>query len=234
MQIIISELDSSTKKVTLTGKLDIAGAQAIETPLAAVAGARGNVVIDMAGVDFISSIGIRHLVIAAKAIARGAGKLVLLAPTPMVTEVLVSTGLEEIFRSSPRRTTREPCSPGQAVPDTSPSAPNDIPVTETRVCEIDRGEVAKVDEWIEAVGRKWGESERTTFAARICVAELFANVIEHGNAKSDRDHITVTLTRRHDGIGIEFLDTCAPFDPTAVAAPVLGNSISPRPLAGEV
>ena len=59
MQITISELDSSTKKVTLTGKLDIAGAQAIETPLAAVAGARGNVVIDMAGVDFISSIGIR-------------------------------------------------------------------------------------------------------------------------------------------------------------------------------
>ena len=97
MQITISELDSSTKKVTLTGKLDIAGAQAIETPLAAVAGARGNVVIDMAGVDFISSIGIRHLVIAAKAIARGAGKLVLLAPTPMVTEVLVSTGLEQIL-----------------------------------------------------------------------------------------------------------------------------------------
>ena len=97
MQITISALDSSTKKVTLTGKLDIAGAQAIETPLAAVAGARGNVVIDMAGVDFISSIGIRHLVIAAKAIARGAGKLVLLAPTPMVTEVLVSTGLEQIL-----------------------------------------------------------------------------------------------------------------------------------------
>ncbi len=97
MQITISELDSSTKKVTLTGKLDIAGAQVIETPLAAVAGARGNVVIDMAGVDFISSIGIRHLVIAAKAIARGAGKLVLLAPTPMVTEVLVSTGLEQIL-----------------------------------------------------------------------------------------------------------------------------------------
>jgi anti-anti-sigma factor len=97
MQITISELDSSTKKVTLAGKLDIAGARIIETPLAAVAGARGNVIVDMAGVDFISSIGIRHLVIAAKATVRGAGKLVLLAPTPMVTEVLVSTGLEQIL-----------------------------------------------------------------------------------------------------------------------------------------
>jgi anti-sigma B factor antagonist len=97
MQITISEFGSSTKKVTLAGKLDIAGAQVIEIPLAAVAGTRGNVVVDMTGVDFISSIGIRHLVMAAKAIARGAGKLVLLAPTPMVTEVLVSAGLEQIL-----------------------------------------------------------------------------------------------------------------------------------------
>lgn len=97
MQITISDLDSSTKKVTLVGKLDIVGAGVIETPMAAVAGARGNVVIDMAGVDFIASIGIRHLVMSAKAIARGAGKLVLLDPTPMVTEILVVAGLEQIL-----------------------------------------------------------------------------------------------------------------------------------------
>ena len=97
MQITISELGDSAKKVTLVGKLDIAGAGVIEVPLAAVAGARGNVMIDMTGVDFIASIGIRHLVVAAKAIARGAGKMVLLDPTPMVTEVLVVAGLEQIL-----------------------------------------------------------------------------------------------------------------------------------------
>jgi anti-sigma regulatory factor (Ser/Thr protein kinase) len=113
------------------------------------------------------------------------------------------------------------------VPDTPLPAPpcNDVPTTETRIFEIDRNEVARADEWIEALGRRWGESPRTIFGARICVAELFANVIEHGIGKSDRDRITVTLARRHDGIGIEFLDTCARFDPTAVAAPVQGNSI---------
>ena len=111
---------------------------------------------------------------------------------------------------------------------------NDVPTTETRIFEIDRNEVARADEWIEALGRRWGESPRTIFGARICVAELFANVIEHGIAKSDRDRITVTLARRHDGIGIEFLDTCARFDPSAVTAPAPSNSISPRQLAGEV
>jgi stage II sporulation protein AA (anti-sigma F factor antagonist) len=97
MQISISDVNSSTKRVTLTGKLDIAGAQVIELPLATVAGARGNVMVDMTGVDFIASIGIRHLVMAAKAITRGAGKMVLLDPTPLVTEVLVIAGLEQIL-----------------------------------------------------------------------------------------------------------------------------------------
>jgi len=97
MQITISDFDDAIKRVTLVGKLDIVGAEVIGLPLAAVAGSRGNVVIDMTGVDFIASIGIRHLVMAAKAVARGAGKLILLGPTPMVTEVLVVSGLEQLL-----------------------------------------------------------------------------------------------------------------------------------------
>jgi anti-sigma B factor antagonist len=54
-------------------------------------------VIDMALVDFIASIGIRHLVMTAKAVARGSGKLVLLDPNPMVTEVLVVAGLDQLL-----------------------------------------------------------------------------------------------------------------------------------------
>jgi stage II sporulation protein AA (anti-sigma F factor antagonist) len=93
MKVTISEFGSVGTKVTLVGKLDIAGAEALDLPLATVAGTRANIVVDMGGVDFIASIGIRHLVMAAKAVARGSRKLVLLDPTPMVTEVLVSAGL---------------------------------------------------------------------------------------------------------------------------------------------
>ena len=97
MKISVSDFGSIGTKVTLVGKLDIAGAQVIDLPLATVAGQKRNVVIDMGGVDFIASIGIRHLVMAAKAVARGSARLVLLAPTPFVTEVLETAGLESIL-----------------------------------------------------------------------------------------------------------------------------------------
>jgi anti-anti-sigma factor len=97
MKITISEFGGVGTKVTLVGKLDIAGAETIGLPLATVAGTRTSIVIDMMGVDFIASIGIRHLVMAAKAVARGPGKLVLFDPTPLVTEVLVTSGLDDFL-----------------------------------------------------------------------------------------------------------------------------------------
>jgi anti-sigma B factor antagonist len=65
--------------------------------LATVAGSRQSIVVDMALVDFIASIGIRHLVLAAKAVARGDGRLVLLNPSALVTEVLITSGLEQLL-----------------------------------------------------------------------------------------------------------------------------------------
>jgi anti-anti-sigma factor len=97
MQISVSEFGTTGKRVTLTGKLDISGADKLDLPLAAIAGERQNVVIDMGGVEFIASIGIRHLVMAAKAIARGNGRFVLLNPTPLVAEVLTTSGLQQIL-----------------------------------------------------------------------------------------------------------------------------------------
>jgi len=97
MDITISEFGNIGKKVTLIGKLDIRGAEDIELPLATVAGTRQSIVVDMMGVDFIASIGIRHLVLAAKAVARGDGKFLLLNPTPLVTEVLMTAGLQQLL-----------------------------------------------------------------------------------------------------------------------------------------
>src|SRR5262249_51059528 len=93
----ISEFGNHGKKVTLVGKLDIAGAESIDLPLATVAGKRQSIVVDMMGGDFIASISIRHLVMAAKAVAGGGGKFLLLNPTPLVTEVLITAGLQELL-----------------------------------------------------------------------------------------------------------------------------------------
>jgi anti-anti-sigma factor len=62
-----------------------------------VAGSRTSIVIDMGGVDFIASIGIRHLVLAAKTVARNSRTLVLLNPKPLVSDVLITSGLQIIL-----------------------------------------------------------------------------------------------------------------------------------------
>ena len=97
MQITISEFGDAAKKVVLIGKLDIAGAEKIGLPLATVAGSKTNIVIDMMAVDFIASIGIRHLVMAAKTASRASYKLILLDPNPIVTDVLVTAGLGDLL-----------------------------------------------------------------------------------------------------------------------------------------
>jgi anti-sigma regulatory factor (Ser/Thr protein kinase) len=93
---------------------------------------------------------------------------------------------------------------------------------ETKVFGVSPHEIGGIDRWVETVGRQWGESNRTVFGARLCIAELAANVLEHGVAKATRDQIIVSLRRCGDGIGIEFVDSREPFDPTrtpAISAP---------------
>jgi anti-anti-sigma factor len=100
MQVTIDDLGSSAR-VVLTGRLDIAGADVIALPLATVSGAKDAVVIDMGGVTFIASIGLRHLVSAAKALARRGGSLKLVNANPVVVEVITSSGLAQMLPLEP-------------------------------------------------------------------------------------------------------------------------------------
>jgi anti-anti-sigma factor len=97
MQISITDAAGTIAKVGLVGRLDIDGAEKIALPLATLAGGKTGVIIDMSGVTFIASIGIRHLVSTTKALARRGGKLVLVNPTDMVKDVLVTSGVAEMM-----------------------------------------------------------------------------------------------------------------------------------------
>jgi anti-anti-sigma factor len=97
MEIVTSQGQGAIARVALTGRLDILGAEAIALPLATLAGSKQGLIVDMSGVSFIASIGLRHLVSAAKALARRKGLLVLLNPTEMVAEVLTTSGLTDLL-----------------------------------------------------------------------------------------------------------------------------------------
>ena len=93
MEMTVSDFSQLGKRVTLVGRLDIPGAAKIDGPLKEIADSRTNIVVDMSGVDFIASLGMRSLVIAAKTLARNARALVLLNPTPLVADALTQAGL---------------------------------------------------------------------------------------------------------------------------------------------
>jgi anti-anti-sigma factor len=97
MQITIVDDAGPTARVVLNGKLDISGAEIVALPLATLSGGKSGLVLDMTGVTFLASIGIRHLVAASKALARRRGRLVLLNPNPMVTDVLTTSGVVELM-----------------------------------------------------------------------------------------------------------------------------------------
>ncbi len=97
MEIVTSQDQGATARVALTGRLDIVGAEVIALPLATLAGSKQGLILDMSGVSFVASIGLRHLVQTAKALSRRGGRLVLLNPSEMVAEVLTTSGLTDLL-----------------------------------------------------------------------------------------------------------------------------------------
>ncbi len=66
--------------------------------------------------------------------------------------------------------------------------------------------VGVIDKWIAEIARGAGLDDRTAFAARLCIAELANNVIQHGRVTPD-DQITVTIHPSRERLDIEFQDT---------------------------
>jgi anti-anti-sigma factor len=96
MQIAIND-SGSTATITMIGRLDISGAETVALPLATLSGSKNGLFVDMAGVTFVASIGLRHLVSAAKAVGRRGGRLVVLNPNAAVAEVITTSGLGDLL-----------------------------------------------------------------------------------------------------------------------------------------
>jgi len=87
MQISIDDA-GVTATVTLKGRLDMVGSGVVSAPLARLSEQKQGLIIDLSGVAYMASVGIRQLVITARTLTRRGGRLVLLKPTKTVEEVL--------------------------------------------------------------------------------------------------------------------------------------------------
>jgi len=104
MPILVTQLDGGVTRVILSERLDAAGAVETSMEMYYVGESSDAVIVDMARVTFIASLGLRNLVSLAKAVIKKKGKIVLLSPTPAVEEVLITSGLDmlmPIYRDQP-------------------------------------------------------------------------------------------------------------------------------------
>lgn len=98
MDLQYSESGNNIRLIKLIGHLDIMGVNEIDVKFAGYcSGEKPLVLVDLSGVEFMASIGIRLLTSNAKSISSRGGKLVLLNPTAEVKNVLEITGIPAII-----------------------------------------------------------------------------------------------------------------------------------------
>lgn len=96
MELATETVAPGVTKVNLVGRMDIVGAQRIDLHFNVIVGSERALIIDLSGVTFIASIGLRTLILGARTVATKRGKMVLYRPTTAVEEVLVSSGTDSV------------------------------------------------------------------------------------------------------------------------------------------
>ncbi|HEX5320337.1 MAG TPA: STAS domain-containing protein [Stellaceae bacterium] len=101
MDIVREERDGAAV-VKLAGRFDSSVAASAETELSAALGAGApHIAIDMTGLDYISSAGLRVLLVMARKVQQAAGKVALFGLNPNVREVFTVSGFDTIFSIQP-------------------------------------------------------------------------------------------------------------------------------------
>jgi stage II sporulation protein AA (anti-sigma F factor antagonist) len=96
MELVTEIVAPGVTKVNLSGRMDIAGAQSIDLHYNVLVGSERALIIDLSGVEFIASMGLRTLILGARTVASKRGRIVLYKPIPAVEEVLVSSGTDSV------------------------------------------------------------------------------------------------------------------------------------------
>ena len=98
MELEIGDAQDGVTRVALVGRLDSAGVDRVETRFSATTAAVGrDTVVDLSRLEFIASMGIRMLIVSARALSRKGARLVLLDPPKLVEGVLRDTVVDEII-----------------------------------------------------------------------------------------------------------------------------------------
>jgi len=97
MEMATEDLPSGVTRVRLNGRLDIDGAHVIDLRMNALAAARKALLIDMADVSYVASLGLRTLITCARASAQRGHRIAIACPQPAVLKVLNISGTHDVI-----------------------------------------------------------------------------------------------------------------------------------------
>jgi anti-sigma B factor antagonist len=97
LDMAVEEAGGGATKVILRGRFDTTGAILIEMPFNAITREKPAVVVDLSAVNFLSSYGIRVLLVGAKTVKSKGGKLAILCPAGNVAKVLEVAGASTLI-----------------------------------------------------------------------------------------------------------------------------------------
>ncbi len=100
MSVTIAEetLEGGLHKVSLAGTLDAPGTMSIEEDFKArLIAIGGRVLVDLSGVEYMSSYGLRMFLVSAKALHTAGGELCLAAPNRTVMQIIQMAGYDTMF-----------------------------------------------------------------------------------------------------------------------------------------
>jgi anti-sigma B factor antagonist len=96
MDITYTELPNHAVKISLSGRLDTRGVDAVETRFIA-ASRHKDALVDLSGVDFVASMALRMFIGTARALKASGHRMVLFAPQHLVNEVFSNASIGEII-----------------------------------------------------------------------------------------------------------------------------------------
>lgn len=97
MEIEIVQSTPRLVCIALTGRLDTPGVDRIETRFNVALGGGVDSVVDLSGVTFLASMGVRLLLTGAKLLNRKGARMVLVAPSGLVGQALTHSSLDELI-----------------------------------------------------------------------------------------------------------------------------------------
>ncbi|MGQ0501918.1 MAG: STAS domain-containing protein [Panacagrimonas sp.] len=98
MEFSTQQTSEGVRIIKLTGRMDMAGTQAIDLRFTSTAvSEKGQVAVDLSDVSFLASIGMRTLVSSARALMGRGGAMALVNPRGLVREALLAAGIDSLI-----------------------------------------------------------------------------------------------------------------------------------------